>query len=209
MNFRNRNEQPSAEEMSLAAVRIAEESARSAERSAARAAETLRRAEDSLEASEARMGEVSAAAVIAAGEATEARVRVGEIAEEFRALEERTADGLRVEAVDRAPTLTAAHSTVANPTARHPTAAHPTAELLPAADAPSRSVERVEEQPGAAAGHGNGNGSTAEFESLQRSFDRKADRIVKRLQAIEQRTSRVYRLTPPASRDGRPRQPAS
>lgn len=141
--------------LALEAIRIAEESARAAERSAAGALATLERAESALKASEERMIEITAAASSAASEATEARLRATEIATEFRSLEERVAEALRI----------------------------------------GRARER--EQPLAG-------GTTAEFEALWDSFDRKADRIVRRLKELEARTLTVIRTPMPGHAPGTP-----
>ncbi len=168
--------------LGLEAIRIAEDAARAAERSAASALSTIERVENSLRSSEQRMTEVSAAAVAAAGEATEARLRATEIATEFRALEEQVGDALRIASLTRA------------------------AEVAPAPlspspfDAPPRPAA-----PSPAAQSSSAGATTTEFEALWESFDAKADRIVARLKALEARTMTVVRAPARSPRGlGRP-----
>lgn len=162
--------------LALEAIRIAEESARAAERSAAGALATLERAEESLKASEERMAEIATAASNAASEATEARLRATEIATEFRSLEERVAEALRNGMIRRRREASTAMASI---------------QEAPAHGAP------VQEAPAAAPQAG---GTTAEFEALWDSFDRKADRIVQRLKEIEARTLTVIRTPMPTPR---------
>lgn len=171
--------------LALEAIRIAEQSARAAERSAAGALATLERAESSLKASEERMVEITAAASSAASEATEARLRATEVATEFRSLEERVAEALRVGAVRRRETVeTSAGSEI--PAGWAPVEPRPIAEF-----------GSVDEPPSAAVAPSGG--TTAEFEALWDSFDRKADRIVSRLKELEARTMTVIRTPMPGT----------
>ena len=155
--------------LALEAIRIAEQSARAAERSAAGALTTLERAESSLAAGEQRMAEITAAASSAASEATEARLRATEVAAEFRVLEARVNEALL--------TLTARGSAA-------PGAA--VAERLRPETSPARPPARPPAGPPPPTGS-----TTVEFEALWDSFDRKADRIVARLKALEARTMKV------------------
>lgn len=167
--------------LALEAIRIAEESARAAERSAAGALATIEHAESSLKASEQRMVEITAAASSAASEATEARLRATEVATEFRALEQRVANALRF--------AVGPGGRKADP-APAPAAPAPTpASEIPPGWSPAAVPAPVRKQ----------GGTTAEFEALWDSFDRKADRIVERLKALEARTTDVIQAPMPGS----------
>lgn len=164
--------------LALEAIRIAEQSARAAERSAAGALATLERAEESLRASEIRMSEIAAAASGAASEATEARLRATEIASEFRSLEERVAEAL----------------------------SNGVARMRRDADEGGKSGGGVELEPATQIGPQveAASGTTAEFEALWDSFDRKADRIVQRLKELEARTLTVIRTPMPSPTENQP-----
>lgn len=167
--------------LALEAIRIAEQSARAAERSAAGALATLERAESALKASEDRMIEITAAASSAASEATEARLRATEVASEFRALEARVADALQVGSVRRPGTPE-----------------EPTGSEIPPGWEPAPRSDRG--TPPESTADTPAGGTTAEFEALWDSFDRKADRIVKRLKELEARTLTVIRTPMPGPR---------
>lgn len=166
--------------LALEAIRIAEQSARAAEQSAASALATLERAEDSLTASERRMAEITEAASSAASEATEARLRATEVANEFRSLEERVSEALRVGVARGGAAADAAVKTQP-----------PAMETEP----PARSIAVSAAVP--RGGSSPAGGTTAEFEALWDSFDRKADRIVQRLRELEARTMTVIRTPMP------------
>lgn len=168
--------------LALEAIRIAEQSARAAERSAAGALATLERAESSLQASEERMVEITAAASSAASEATEARLRATEVATEFRSLENRVAVALKDGTASRESRLEqAAGSEIPDGWAP--------AALTPATLAPAGAVKSP--PPPTPKSQSVSGGTTAEFEALWDSFDRKADRIVQRLKDLEARTMTV------------------